>query len=306
MENREASADNPKSTDSALQNLLNRVFRCRHRRKTFPFTPRGEDQCYAVCLDCGQRLGADLHEIGTALPSEKASLPKPSSAPSPSQAERSRASAPDFGLRNWKFDLLWVGLFVVGLSGGLYLTDRIRQSALQRAVPENRLSPAACSDMQTVSLRSGGAAPSIPKAVAETRAAAPSVPKAVAETRAAAPVPPPVRKSAPADGAESRQVTSRLVSKSSVAVLGLEAAAVAELSEHPGRLGDLIQSGSLFTVPSGTPIRVLETENGVLKVEILEGSMAGRAGWARPSQVMPRYRLPDQARNRELRQLGEH
>ena len=305
METREALGDRPTSTDSVLQNLLNRVFRCRHHRKTFPFTPRGEDQCYAVCLDCGQRLGSDLQEIGRALKPDSPTQPvRETGQPRSPQTEAGvrttlppkpavdRSTAPDLQLRNWKYDLLWVGLFVVGLSGGLYLTDRIRQSAAQLALPEPRLLPVACYEPSTASPKSNGTAPSVQKAVAQTTDVAPA--------------PPSVPKLAAADGSESSHITTRLVSKTSVAVLGLEASAVTELTEHPDRLGDLIQSGSLFTVPSGTPIQVLETENGVLRVEILQGSMAGREGWARGSQVMPRYRSKDQPRSRELRQLGEH
>ena len=40
--------------------VLNRVFRCSHRRQSRPITPRGGGQSYAVCLDCGTRLAYDL------------------------------------------------------------------------------------------------------------------------------------------------------------------------------------------------------------------------------------------------------
>jgi hypothetical protein len=42
--------------DSTLQRILNQVFRCSHRHRSLPITPKGEDQCYSVCLDCGKRL----------------------------------------------------------------------------------------------------------------------------------------------------------------------------------------------------------------------------------------------------------
>ena len=45
--------------DSTLQRILNQVFRCSHRHKSLPLTPKGEDQCYSVCLDCGKRLLQD-------------------------------------------------------------------------------------------------------------------------------------------------------------------------------------------------------------------------------------------------------
>lgn len=301
-----ALADSRESTGSAVENLINRVFRCRHRRKTFPFTPRGEDQCYAVCLDCGQRLGSDLQVMGTARIHEKAPLKEaaPVKAPIPSrpadtvrapvpQAAANHPPAPELELRNWKYDLLWIGLFAVGLSGGLYLTDRIRQSVVHPAAPERLLPPLACTEMPAPLPKNSETAPSVSQAAA--------VPK----PQDAAPAPPPVATPAAVDDPGSPPTTSRLVSRSSLAVLGLEASAVTDLSQHPGRLADLIQSGSLFTVPSGTPIQVLEAENGALKVEILQGSMAGREGWVQAWRVTPRYRRHGQSRNRELRQLGE-
>jgi hypothetical protein len=303
MEEREAFGDRPEPADSALQALLKHVFRCRHRRKTFPFTPRGEDQCYAVCLDCGQRLGSDLLNPGTPRKHDKASPKEPPEpkGPVPSRLANAvpRSLMPDLDLRNWKYDLLWVGLFVVGLSGGLSLTSRIRQSA----AAQRPVLPAACGEVPAVSPKRSPVAASVSTASVNTRDAevAPDpVPQSVAAS-------PNDRTALPAtqDDPGSNQVIARLVSRSSVAVLSLEASAVVELSENPRRLGDLIQNGSLFTVPSGTPIQVRETENGVLKVEVLEGSMAGREGWVRASQVTPRYRPKQPSRRRELRQLRE-
>lgn len=45
--------------DSTLQRILNHIFRCSHRHKSHPLTPRGEDQCYSACLDCGKRILQD-------------------------------------------------------------------------------------------------------------------------------------------------------------------------------------------------------------------------------------------------------
>jgi hypothetical protein len=50
----------------------------------------------------------------------------------------------------------------------------------------------------------------------------------------------------------------RLQGKKSVIVLGRQAVAALELSQHPGRIRKLIQSGSLFTVPCGTAIKLLQ------------------------------------------------
>src|SRR5215472_6153902 len=46
--------------DPWLPRILNRIFRCAHRRQSRPITPRGGSQAYAVCLDCGTRLAYDL------------------------------------------------------------------------------------------------------------------------------------------------------------------------------------------------------------------------------------------------------
>src|SRR5215469_13677831 len=46
--------------DPWLPRILNRIFRCSHRRQSRPITPRGGGQTYAVCLDCGTRLAYDL------------------------------------------------------------------------------------------------------------------------------------------------------------------------------------------------------------------------------------------------------
>jgi hypothetical protein len=50
-------------SDFSLQTILNRVFRCSHRHQSRPITPRGGGQAYAVCLDCGTRLGYDLNAM---------------------------------------------------------------------------------------------------------------------------------------------------------------------------------------------------------------------------------------------------
>jgi hypothetical protein len=83
----------------------------------------------------------------------------------------------------------------------------------------------------------------------------------------------------------------RLEGKGSVIVLGREAKATLELSQHPERLSKLIQSGSLFTVPRGTAIKLLQGNRFgsgfVIRVRIMEGSKTGQEGWAQLSQVSP-------------------
>src|SRR4051794_19784266 len=54
-----------------LRSLLNRLFRCRHNRTTFPMTPRSTSATanswrhgmYVACLDCGQRLSYNWDEM---------------------------------------------------------------------------------------------------------------------------------------------------------------------------------------------------------------------------------------------------
>ncbi|HTT62237.1 MAG TPA: hypothetical protein VMG35_10370 [Bryobacteraceae bacterium] len=56
-----------------LNNLLNLLFGCSHRRTTFPITParragysqsRGQrHSTYVVCLDCGKEFGYDWSEM---------------------------------------------------------------------------------------------------------------------------------------------------------------------------------------------------------------------------------------------------
>ena len=79
----------------------------------------------------------------------------------------------------------------------------------------------------------------------------------------------------------------RLEGKGSVIVLGREAGAALELSQHPEMLRTLIRRGSLFTVPRGTAIKLLQRNKFVIKVLIIEGSMVGREGWTQTSQVSP-------------------
>ena len=91
--------------------------------------------------------------------------------------------------------------------------------------------------------------------------------------------------------ATPRSTVLRLKGKGSVVVLGREAVATLELSQHPERLRKLIGGGSLFTVQRGTAIKLLqgnrlETQS-VIKVLIMEGSKVGQEGWAQTWQVSP-------------------
>jgi hypothetical protein len=74
--------------------------------------------------------------------------------------------------------------------------------------------------------------------------------------------------------------------RGSVVVLALDAAAAFELQKHPDSLAQLVRNGSLFSVPGGTAITKQENKNGVIKVLIMEGTMAGREGWAPAGQAL--------------------
>jgi hypothetical protein len=57
-----------------IDTVLNRLFRCAHRRLTRPFAPitkagQPHSQSYVVCLDCGKQFEYDVNEmrIGKAL-----------------------------------------------------------------------------------------------------------------------------------------------------------------------------------------------------------------------------------------------
>jgi len=95
--------------------------------------------------------------------------------------------------------------------------------------------------------------------------------------------------SAPATPRSSQVL--RLEGKRSVIVLGRDAGAALELSQHPERLSKLIRRGSLFTVTRGTAIKpLLGNRLGnsfVIKVLIMEGSMVGQEGWTQTSQLSP-------------------
>jgi hypothetical protein len=67
-----------------LQNILNAIFGCSHRRTTFPLTPvrRGaaRHSTYIACLDCGKELEYNWGEMRTGAPVE-ARVPAGEAAP---------------------------------------------------------------------------------------------------------------------------------------------------------------------------------------------------------------------------------
>jgi hypothetical protein len=94
--------------------------------------------------------------------------------------------------------------------------------------------------------------------------------------------------SAPATPRSNRLL--RLEGKGPVVVLARKAGAALELAQHPERLRKLIRRGALFTVPRGTPIKLVEGKLGntfVIKVKLMAGPLVGREAWAQKSQISP-------------------
>ena len=132
--------------------------------------------------------------------------------------------------------------------------------------------------------------PGVSHAVPEAPA---SIPVHPTESRPVEPVPvPAVRVPAPNTStvktrppeAEVKNGTW-LRAKGSVVVVANSEAAASELLQHPEKLADLIQSGSLFSVPNDTPVEIVETRDGLSQVHILGPVFEGRGGWVRSDRV---------------------
>lgn len=291
-----AEADGPK-----LQKILNRVFRCAHRQQTRPITLRGE--CYAVCLDCGQRLAYDFQAMrfgasasgdgpsrpdaeGETTRAPEVPVPKSvSSVPDPSGTaiDNSRPFRRTVG--SMTKEVLWLGVLAIGLTSGfLYWADtrpEPEKPAAPKRVPPSISAGAVKSPPGITADRHDTASPPSPKT--SDSVAKPTVSNASKPTTAEAMGPAPLPVSETAGSAAG----PRLDSKGPVVVLGREAAAALELLRYPGRLSKLIRRGSLFTVPRGTAIKLGRTKRGVIHVRIIDGAMAGQEGWAQAGQIMP-------------------
>lgn len=271
-----------------LQNFVNSVFRCRHRHRSFPLTPRGENQCYAVCLDCGQHLGLDMQVV------DRIQTTGTTSGKSPNRDKAARDSAPDDSRippRARKYDLLSMAIFVIGFSAGhLYFSATIPGSK-SNAGSSSRVQPSlSVPPAKSIPAKEGSVDLSSFRNVTDTGLSPiiRSEPKSAATKTKGTRVAPPSSESI---GSSNGMLQLR--GKSSLVLLGLEAAVIHDLSQHPDRLPELIQSGLLFTAPRGTAIDLREREDGIVKVVILGGSMAGREGWVRASQVRGAGRSSD-------------
>lgn len=271
-----------------LQNFVNSVFRCRHRHRSFPLTPRGENLCYAVCLDCGQHLGLDMQVV------DRIQTTSTSSGKSSNRNKEARDSAREVSRvtpRARKYDLLSMAIFVIGFSAGhVYFSAKIPGSRSSAGSP-SRVQPSLSVPLaKSIPGKGRNTDLSSFRNVTDTGLSPMirSEPKsAVTKTKSTRVAP------SSSETLGSSNGTLQLKGKSSLVLLGLEAAVIHDLSQHPDRLPDLIQSGLLFTAPRGTAIDLREREDGIVKVVILEGSMTGREGWVRASQVRGRDRSSD-------------
>src|SRR6516162_7298945 len=283
-----------------LQRILNRVFRCSHRRQTRPMTPKGEDQAYAVCLDCGARIAYDLSAIraeasapGSRLVRQTSEAGKeklldiPAQDSIPSAPERWQMLSRDLSQFHREFGTTAVlGLLAIGLAGGLfYLLNHW-------AEPKNVTAPKHARPLP--SAEAVKSAPSLPTEQRDT--------EVVTAPPTTKPLESPVASEEPTStsrettiGKDSTSISGsarsnevlRLEGKGSVIVLGRNAATALELSQHPTRLSRLTRRGSLFTVPRGTAIKLLQENGSVAKVLIMRGSKAGQAGWVETWQTQP-------------------
>jgi hypothetical protein len=271
---------------SWLLRILNGVLRCSHQHQSRPITPRGGGQTYAVCLDCGTRLAYDLKAMRgeASVPGSSLNRQTPlPGAPGPwaTMWHDSLRFHREFGTTA----VLWLG--AVSLAGGLlYLPNRPAGPKNLTTPEQARASPSADSVRSSPSLpiqERDAEALLAPQENTLAIATISTQPESTTGTKTIEP-----DSTSTSEAARSNQVL-HLESKGSVIVLGREAGAVLELSQHPERLSRLIKRGFLFTVPRGTAIKLLQgnrLENGfVIKVLIMEGSMVGQQGWAQPEQA---------------------
>jgi hypothetical protein len=285
-------------SDSWLLRIVDRIFRCSHRRQSRPITPRGGGQSYAVCLDCGTRLAYDLNAMRVEASVLESSLHRQTSEvgkakildiPEPefiSGAPRSWETLPrdsrpfhhDFGT----IAVLWIG--AMSLAGGLlYLRNRPAGPKNFSTPEQARLLPPGDFVKSSPSLAVGESGTEVVPAPQATALALPTVSTELLSTTGNKAIEPD---STSAWTAPRSDQVLRLDGKGPVIVLGLEAVVALELSRHPERLRKLIQRGSLFTVPRRTAIKLLQGERlgswPVVKVRIMEGPRVGQEGWAQP------------------------
>jgi hypothetical protein len=79
-----------------------------------------------------------------------------------------------------------------------------------------------------------------------------------------------------------------LIGRGSVVVVAADEATALRLRRRPRNVSELIRQGSVFSVPTGTAVKILARNAGLDQVRILESAMAGRDGWIHPGQLVVR------------------
>jgi hypothetical protein len=290
-------------SESWLLWLVNRVFRCSHRRHGRPITPRGGGQSYAVCLDCGTRFAYDLKvmQVETSVPG---------SSPDRQTSERVKKTVLDLSgaesvpsasahRETMRTDSRWrsrdVGTAVVLCLGAMSLAGAFLYSPHRRAQPKRITTPP--HPRRSLAADSVKSSPSLPVQESTTEGSpAPQSDILATPTVSTEPEFVTRKKTIESDSMSTPEIPPsnrvlRLDGKGSLIVLGRKAVGALELAQHPGRLRKLIRRGALFTVARGTPIKVIQGNRlgnkVVLKVRLMAGSMVGQEGWAQTWQISP-------------------
>ena len=117
----------------------------------------------------------------------------------------------------------------------------------------------------------------------------PAIPVAPAPASKSFPAP---RKKAAVSAAEHAPLTPKprshrsqtqgdilLRSKSSVVIVASNQVAAEQIRRGSRRLDQLIHDGAVFSISSGTAVALEAKTDGVVRVRILQGAMAGKQGW---------------------------
>ena len=237
------------SNGPVLERILNRVFQCSHRHLGRPMTLNGES--FAQCLDCGRRVAYDLREFRTGTSSMSKTASHKTFGPSKDNIVTAPVNPRPVFLKRraacgW---VLAIG-FTAAAFSFLFHRPNTRNQYVSSRRPVHRMRAAQ------------------PPATGLKPTAAP-----VSNTAAPTPLIP------------ASDSVAHLEGDGRVAVLARDVASGLEVSRHPGRLDELVRSGSLFTVPPGTAVRVRNRKKTVVRVSVLSGPMAGQQGWAQASQV---------------------
>jgi hypothetical protein len=291
------------ASDSCLLRVLNRIFRCSHRSQSRPITPRGGGQTFVVCLDCGMHLAYDLNAMrversvpGNSLDRQTSERGKKKAPDIQSPGSVSSAPARRETMRNdsrrRRLDFGTIAVLCIGAMSlaGAFLYSPSWPIGPKHLTAADRARPSLPAD----SVKSSPSLP-VQESVTEMALAPESVPLA-APTVSTEPKPIMGKNTIESDSTSAPAIPRstqvlRLEGKGALIVLGRKAEVAMELAQHPESLRKLIRRGSLFTVPRGTPIKLLQGNRSgnrfVIKVQLMAGSMVGHEGWAQTWQISP-------------------